>query len=98
MFRWLIGCALGFALLIAWGKPPTLWRTLTVASKSKACRPDVASAVRVGWGSGAEGLVVYRSLAPAALRNFLGHQTGARFLVGTFSKSGDVRPILKLDA
>jgi hypothetical protein len=84
-------------LLIAWEKPPTLWRTLTVASKSKACRPDVASAARVAWGPGNEGLVVYRSLAPSALRNFLGHQTGARFLVGSFSKSGDVRPILKLD-
>ena len=86
------------SLLIAWEKPPTLWRTLTVASKSKACRPDVASAVRVAWGPGTDGLVVYRSLARSALRNFLGHQTGARFLVGSFSKSGDVRPILKLDA
>jgi hypothetical protein len=84
-------------LLIAWGKPPTLWRPLTVASKSKACRPDVASAVRVAWGPGTEGLVVYRSLASSALRNFLGHQTGARFLVGSFSRSGDVRPILKLE-
>jgi hypothetical protein len=51
----------------------------------------------VAWGPGSEGLVVYRSLAPPALRNFLGHQTGARFLVGSFTKSGDVRPILKLD-
>jgi hypothetical protein len=84
-------------LLLAWEKLPTLWRPLTVASKSRACRPDVASAVRVAWGPGTEGLVIYRSLAPPALRNFLGHQTAARFLVGAFTKAGELRPILKLD-
>ncbi len=84
-------------LLVAWEKPPTLWRPLTVASESKACGPDVAAAARVAWGPGDEGLVVYRSLASPELRNFLGHQTAARFLVGSFTRSGDIRPILKID-
>jgi len=85
-------------ILISWSRAPTLWRPLTVGSRSRPCRPDVAAAVRLGWGRGDEGLVVYRSLAPPALRSFLGHQTTARFLVGSFTRSGDVRPILKVDA
>ncbi|WP_435005188.1 hypothetical protein P12x_003082 [Tundrisphaera lichenicola] len=86
------------SLLVAWEKPPTLWRTLTVASRSAICPPEVASASRVGWGPGNEGLVIYRSLAPPDLRNFLGHQTKARFVIGSFSRSGDLRPLLKVEA
>ncbi len=82
-------------LLLCWGKAPTAWRVLTVAGQSRACRPEEAFAARVAWGRADEGLVVYRSLGPAALRNFLGHQTPARFLVGGFNASGDVRPYLK---
>ncbi len=89
--RWL-------ALLVAWGKAPTAWRTLTVAARSQACRPAEAFAARVAWGPADEGLVVYRSLAPPALRNFLGHQTRARFLIGAFTAAGNVRPLLKVDA
>lgn len=85
-------------VLICWGKPPTTWRPLTVACRSKETRDDRAVAVRVAWGSLDEGLVVYRSLGPAALRCFLGYQTGSRFLVGSFTRSGDVRPILKVDS
>lgn len=84
--------------LLCWGKPPTTWRPATVAERSKACRPGLASAVRVAWGPRDEGLVVYRSLGPAALRSFLGHQTAARFLIGAFTRSGDIRPLLKVDA
>jgi hypothetical protein len=83
--------------LVCWGKPPTTWRRSTVAYRSKACRDDVAIAVRVAWGVRDEGLVIYRSLGPPALRSFLGHQTGARFLVGAFTRAGEVRPILKVD-
>jgi hypothetical protein len=88
--RWL-------ALLICWGKAPSTWRPATVAYRSRACRGGVAVATRVAWGPRDEGLVVYRSLAKPALRSFLGHQTGARFLIGAFDRSGDVRPILKVD-
>ena len=84
-------------VLVCWGKAPTTWRPLTVSYRSKANRPDEAVAARVAWGSSDEGLVVYRSLGPPALRSFLGHQTGARFLVGAFTRSGDIRPILKVD-
>ncbi len=83
--------------LLCWGKAPTTWRLATVAHRSKASRPDEAVAARVAWGASDDGLVVYRSLGPAALRSFLGHQTGARFLVGSFDRAGEVRPILKLD-
>ena len=48
-------------------------------------------------GSGDEGLLIYRSLAPPALRSVLGHQTSARFLVGLFTREGDVVPIIKVD-
>ena len=85
-------------VLICWGRAPTTWRALTVSHRSKACRGDVAVAARVAWGSNDEGLVVYRSLGPPELRAFLGHQTKARFLVGAFTRAGDVRPILKVDA
>ena len=85
-------------LLICWGKSPTTWRTLTVSHRSRACREDVAVAARVAWGPSEEGLVVYRSLGPTAPRSFLGHQTGVRFLVGAFTRSGDVRPFLKVDS
>jgi hypothetical protein len=84
--------------LLCWGKPPTTWRPLTVAQRSKTCRGDAAVAFRVAWGPRSEGLVIYRSLAAPALRSFLGHQTGARFLVGTFTRSGEVRPILKVES
>ena len=84
--------------LICWGKAPTTWRPATVAYRSKASRADEAIAARVAWGPFDDGLVVYRSLGPPALRSFLGYQAGARFLVGAFTRSGDVRPILKVDA
>jgi hypothetical protein len=41
--------------------------------------------------------LIYRSLAPPALRAFLGHQTKARFLVALFNGDGTVTPILALD-
>ena len=84
-------------LLVTWaGRGPTGWRLLTVAEKSAACPPGVAFAARVMFGRG-DGLVVYRSLGPPALRSFLGHQTNARFLVGTFDEDGDVKVLLRLD-
>ncbi len=57
----------------------------------------MAFAARVGWGRD-EGLVIYRSLGKPGLRAFLGHQTTSRFLIGSFSASGEVTPILKIDA
>jgi hypothetical protein len=98
VFRWPgSGLRRWASILACWGKAPTAWRRLTVSERSRACPAGVAEAVRVAWGSSEDGLIVYRSLAKPALRAFLGHQTGARFLIGAFNSLGDVRPILKID-
>jgi hypothetical protein len=74
------------------------WRRLTVSETSRVCTPDVAQAYRVSWGVD-ETLVVYRGLAHAASRSFLGHQTKAatRWLVGDFDREGNIKPLLTLD-
>lgn len=88
-------------LLVSWeptrDRKPVRWYPLTVSEQSIACPADVAFAARVTWGSD-DHLIIYRSLAAPALRSFLGHQTSARFLIGLFSKAGDVLPLVKLDA
>lgn len=76
-------------------RPPSV-RELTVSERSKVCRPGVAIASRVSWGPGAS-VVIYRSLTRPAPRTFLGHQTSTRFLLGLFTESGDVSPLLALD-
>ena len=91
-----VGLKSWLPVLVCWGKPPRIWRALTVSHRSKVAKGDQAVASRVAWGPRDEGLVVYRSLGPVGLRSFLGHQSGARFLVGAFTPSGDVRPILKV--
>ena len=84
------------ALLVAWRlQPPRGWRALTVAENSAACPPGTAFAARVGWGARKNGLIVYKSLGPAALRSVLGHQTRARLVVGAFAPPGDVHPWVK---
>ena len=87
-------------LLLCWdkarGRRTATWRGLTVSERSKVCPPGTAFAARVAWGPG-DGLVVYRSLARPALRSFLGHQTTARFLIGTFDAEGNVKPLLKIE-
>ena len=50
----------------------------------------------MAWGT-TESLIIYRSLARPALRAFLGHQTEARFLVGLFTREGDVHPLLTVE-
>ncbi len=86
------------AVMVAWDKkPPKRWRTLTVAEKSSACPPGTAFAARASYRPGQGGLLVYRSLGPVGLRSVLGHQTKARFVVGSFTPSGDVRPWIKVD-
>jgi hypothetical protein len=72
------------------------WRVLTVGERSRVCPPDCAFAARVSWGR-RESLLIYRSLAPPALRSVLGHQTRARLLVALFTSDGTVTPIVSLD-
>jgi hypothetical protein len=87
-------------LLVSWDNERqrrTLdWRVLTVSERSRPVPPDRAFAARVSWGR-QETYVVYRSLGPPARRAFLGHQTGARFLVATFDEDGDLEPLLTVD-
>jgi hypothetical protein len=87
-------------ILVSWdavrNRKPVQWRVLTVSEKSRVCPPNVAFAARARWGRG-ETLVVYRSLASPGLRAFLGHQTRARFLIGSFSTDGEVTPLVSLE-
>ena len=87
-------------LLLSWDpqrdRRPVHWRTLTVTEDRKVCGPDVAFAARVSWGRD-EGLVVYKSLAPPAIRAFLGFQTKVKFLVGLFTCEGDVEPLVQVN-
>ena len=77
-------------------RQPLDWRSLTVTEQARTCKPEEAFAVRVRWGRD-ETIVLYRSLAKPALRSFLGYQTRARFLIGTFSHDGVLTPIVSLD-
>ena len=87
-------------LLVSWNpdrnRKKADWRLLTVTERSRICPPGTAYAARISWGAD-ETLLIYRSLGRPALRSFLGHQTRARFLIGLFSKEGEVEPILTVD-
>lgn len=87
-------------LLFSWNpernRKKAEWRVLTVTEQSRICPPGTAYAARISWGPG-ETLVIYRSLGRPGLRAFLGHQTRAQFVVGLFSKEGDVEPILTVE-
>jgi hypothetical protein len=74
-----------------------LVRPLTITEDRRILPNDVASAYRIAWPGQTESLVVYRGRAAAGKRSFLGHQTEARFLVGAFSRKGDLTPIIQLD-
>lgn len=87
-------------LLVSWDperhrKAPD-WRVLTVSERSRPTPSARAFAARVSWGRD-ETYVIYRSLGPPARRAFLGHQTGARFLVAAFDQDGDFQPILTVE-
>jgi hypothetical protein len=87
-------------LLISWDparhRKLISWRQLTVSEDGRVCTPDTAFAVRVSWGRD-DTVVIYRSLGAPAHRVFLGHQTSARFLVGTFDSEGVVEPLVTID-
>jgi hypothetical protein len=87
-------------LLISWesgrNRKTLVWRPLTVSEGSKICAAETAVAYRVAWGRD-ESLVIYRSLARPVPRSFLGHKTIARFLIGLFTKEGNVEPILTVE-
>jgi hypothetical protein len=87
-------------ILLSWegsrNRQTARWRTLTVTEQSKACDPSVAFGARVTWGRD-ETLLIYRSLGRTGLRAVLGHQTRARFLIGVFTREGEVEPIVSIE-
>ncbi|MDX2037192.1 MAG: hypothetical protein SFX72_11120 [Isosphaeraceae bacterium] len=84
------------AIVVCWGPVPTECVPLTVSERSRICPDHVAVAFRLGWGSRAEGILVYRSLARPGLRAVLGLQTRARFAVGRIDR-GRVLPLVTID-
>ncbi|WZO96721.1 hypothetical protein EP7_003726 [Isosphaeraceae bacterium EP7] len=100
MTRTLQGGVSYSAILIAWGRPrstsPATWTPLTVTEQARECPGTRAFAVRASWGK--DQFVVYRSLAEPTLRAFLGHQTSAKFLMGRFTPTGTVQPIILQNA
>lgn len=87
-------------LLISWraerNRKALRLRRLTVTERSRPCPPNLAVAFLVAWGPG-DALIIYRSLGRPGLRAFLGHQTSARFLIGQFTRSGEVESLVKLE-
>lgn len=84
-------------LLISWesgrNRKTLVWKSLTVSEGPKICGAETAVAYRVAWGRD-ESLVIYRSLDRPVPRSFLGHKTVVRFLIGLFTKEGNLEPIL----
>ena len=75
---------------------PLTWRQLTVAEQRQIVARDVAVAYRVQRGK--RQWVVYRSLAPAANRTFLGVNLSSEFFVGRFQSDGETESILEIEA
>jgi hypothetical protein len=72
------------------------WRTLTVTEELSIVRPDVAAGHRLRLGD--KQWLVYRSLLPSPEpRAVLGHQTRSETVIGWFTPTGDVRPIMQVE-
>jgi len=72
------------------------WRSLTVSEELAIVRPDVAAGHRLRLGE--KQWLVYRSLLPShEARAVLGHQTRSETVIGWFTTSGDVRPIMQVE-
>ncbi|OHB68083.1 MAG: hypothetical protein A2V70_18605 [Planctomycetes bacterium RBG_13_63_9] len=74
---------------------PVTWRQLTIAESLAIQPPDVAAGYRVAVGT--EQWLIYRSLAERANRTLLGHNLSTEMLVGRFSSSGKVTPLIEIE-
>jgi hypothetical protein len=75
----------------------TDWRSLTVSENGKAVGGDRAAGYRLRIGKFQ--LLVYRSLATTdEARAVLGHHTRYETAVGTFDSSGEVEPLVMVEA
>jgi hypothetical protein len=71
------------------------WRQLTVGQLREIVPGDVAVGYRVQVGKSQ--WLVYRSLAPAAIRTVLGQNVMHEFLVGRFHADGHVETLLEIE-
>jgi hypothetical protein len=71
------------------------WRQLTVGQLREIVPGDVAVGYRVQVGKSQ--WLVYRSLAPAAIRTVLGQNVMHEFLVGRFHPDGHVETLLEIE-
>jgi hypothetical protein len=71
------------------------WRQLTVGKTREIVPSDVAVGYRVQVGKSQ--WLVYRSLAPAAIRTVLGQNLMHEFLVGRFHADGHVETLLEIE-
>jgi hypothetical protein len=74
----------------------TTWRQLTVAENRQNVPADVAVGYRAQAGRAQ--WLVYRSLAPPAIRSVLGKSLMHQFLFGNFPQSGRVETLLEIDS
>jgi hypothetical protein len=73
------------------------WRSLTVSENGQAVRGDRAAGHRLRIGKSQ--LLIYRSLAPTdEARAVLGHHTRYETVIGTFDSSGEVDPLVMVEA
>lgn len=73
------------------------WRSLTVSENCQAVGSDRAAGCRLRMGKFQ--LLIYRSLAPTdEARAVLGHHTRYETVVGMFDSSGDVDPLVMVEA
>jgi hypothetical protein len=74
---------------------PRTWRRLTVGRDMTAVPADEAVAFRVQVGK--RQWTVYRSLAPVAGRSYLGQHTFYDFVIGRFTRKGELEPLLEIE-
>ena len=74
---------------------PLTWRQLTVGQLREIVPADVAVGYRVQVGK--TQWLMYRSLAPAAIRTVLGQNLMHEFLVGRFHADGHVETLLEIE-
>jgi hypothetical protein len=75
---------------------PRTWRQLTVGEDRRKQPRDIAVGFRVQVGK--EQWLVYRSMTPAANRTVLGHNLVSEFLIGRFTRKGEVSSLVEIDA
>ena len=73
------------------------WVKVTVCEDRSVVRGDIAAAYRIRCGN--QQLLIYRSLKNnGRLRTFLGHHSGHESVVGQFHSTGNVEPLVLVEA